>query len=204
MGTRMEQPTPKQFLPLGQHLVIHHSLKVFASLPAVREIVVVCDPLYRPLLAPFSVQCASPGPRRQDSLYNGLLLSTMPWICVHDAARPFITKELVEALFSAGFEVGAATLGIPVRSTLKTCSNDFVSNTLDREGMWEAQTPQLIARSLLEAGCARAAAHHLTLTDDVAFAELLGHPVKMVRSTARNFKLTVPEDYDCAQAWCEI
>lgn len=201
-GVRMQTPLPKQFLPLGDKPLARHSLDVFLQCPFIVETVVVCAPEYRSLFNGYSVSFADPGQRRQDSLYNGLqcLSSQVEWVCVHDAARPFLTFEMLERLIQARQEVQAATLAVPIKSTVKEGDGKAcVVRTLDRSRIWEIQTPQLVAKPILEAGFAHAIAHNLTVTDDVTLAELVGCPVKLVLGGYQNIKLTTPEDLLFAQ-----
>lgn len=204
VGSRMGSATPKQFLMLGDKPVARHSFDLFLGLPEVVEIVVVCDPAYRALFHTeiFSgIRFALPGERRQDSVYHGLqaLSSECRMVCVHDAARPFITPELVRCVASAAAEYGAAAAGLPMKYTVKEVNRErLVIKTVDRSQLWEIQTPQIMRRELLEKGYEYANARQLTLTDDVSFVEQLGLPVKLVEGSYDNFKLTTPEDLEAA------
>lgn len=192
-GLRMGQALPKQYLPLAGKPVACHSVAVFLAHPLIAQVIVVAAAEYRSLFT--SVEFAEPGERRQDSLLNGLKRARHEWICVHDAARPFVTEELVTRLIQEGFETGAATLAMPVKNTLKESdANGFVHHTPDRSLIWEVQTPQFVSKMVLERGFAHAHAHHITVTDDVSLAELVGHPVKLVRGSYQNIKITTPED----------
>lgn len=201
VGSRMGSATAKQFLPLGEKLVIHHCLEVFFSSPDIQEVIVVCETHYQPLLQNYPVKFALPGQRRQDSLYQGFLQTSSPWICIHDAARPFISLSMLEQLFKEGKEVGAAVLAIPMRSTVKLCQGPWVEKTLDRQLLWEAQTPQFLSREILQKGFEHVHKHSITVTDDVMLAELIGHPTKLVTGSPSNIKLTTAEDYQLACAW---
>jgi len=194
-GTRIGSSLPKQYLPLDEKPIACHSLEVFLNHPAIAQCIVVCAPEYRSYFSNYSVQFAEPGERRQDSLFNGLQLVEHNWVCVHDAARPFLTSELLTQLIEEGKEIGAATLALPVKNTVKECDpNGFVRSTPDRSYIWEVQTPQLLSKEVLEKGFAYADAHQLTVTDDVSLAELIDHPVKLVSGSYKNFKITTPED----------
>ncbi len=195
MGARMESPLPKQYLLLNGKPIACHSLEIFLNHPMVEQVIVVCALEFRPHFSRYSVQFADPGARRQDSLFNGLEIAKHPWVCVHDAARPNLTAELLDRLIEEGKEVGAATLALPVKNTVKECDqNGFVSSTPDRHYIWEVQTPQLLTKEILEKGFAYANTHRLTVTDDVSLAELIGHPVKLVSGSYQNIKITTPED----------
>ncbi len=201
-GSRMQADMPKQFLKLGSKTVVRHSFDVFMEMPEIDEIVVVCAPEFRhhfdTTQAPKKgVRFALPGVRRQDSVYHGLLGTspTSELICVHDGARPFIDKALVLRVLEAGLQHGAATVGMPIKFTVKESnSENFVRATPDRSFIWEIQTPQIIQRSLLTAGFEYARVHNLTVTDDVSLAELIGKPVKLVEGSHINLKITVPAD----------
>ncbi|MGM0439495.1 MAG: 2-C-methyl-D-erythritol 4-phosphate cytidylyltransferase [Chlamydiota bacterium] len=201
IGSRMAAPIPKQFMKLHGKPLILHSLEVFLSL-GVGEIIVVCAEEYRFIFSSYNVKFASPGHRRQDSVYNGLKEAnpTSEVICIHDAARPFITTTMVQNVLSAVNEYGAATVGMPVAFTVKQADeNGFVSSTLDRSHIWEIQTPQALRQDLLRKGFEYANHHHLTVTDDVSLAELLGEQVKLIEGSRKNIKITTPEDLSVAQ-----
>lgn len=194
-GTRMGCPTPKQYLHFQEKPIACHSLEIFLKYPYIQQYIVVCASQYRSYFTSYPVVFAEPGERRQDSLYNGLQLAREEWIFVHDAARPFISHELIDRLIQEGKEGGAAALAMPVKNTLKECDpSNHVKNTLDRSKIWEIQTPQLLKKEVLEQGFAYAQKHQITVTDDVSLAELIGHPVKLIRGSYQNIKITTPED----------
>lgn len=202
-GTRVGSTTPKQFLPLNGRPIALHSLEVFSASSLFEEICVVCEPAFIPLFSDFQTKFASPGERRQDSALAGFqaLTKKSEWVVFHDAARPYISAELVSKLLDAGKEIGAAALGVPVKSTLKQKNHhEYVTKTPDRSAFWEIQTPQILHRDLLDQGFSHAKKQKLTVTDDVSLAELVDHPVKLVRGDYRNIKITTPEDLLIAQA----
>ncbi|MBA3602362.1 MAG: 2-C-methyl-D-erythritol 4-phosphate cytidylyltransferase [Parachlamydiaceae bacterium] len=205
----MGLPLPKQFLILNGKPIAQHSLDVFASMPEIIEIVVVCAPEYHHLFDLSSVQAklsfALPGNRRQDSVFNGLQeLSLNPTlVSVHDTARPLITATLVHRIADAAEKYGAATAALPVKFTVRE-SDDFglVVRTPNRSSMWEIQTPQIVRLSLLREGFANAHVKGLNVTDDVSLVELMGLPVQLIEGCHRNLKITTPEDLVIAQALC--
>lgn len=193
-GSRMGTSVPKQFLDLKGKPIALYSYELFASLPYVTEIVVVCPEEYRYL---FDTNLfAEPGDRRQDSAYNGFLKTSRgsELICVHDTARPFIEREDIDALYAAAVESGAATLARPVKYTIKQAQGHFVTATLDRDSLYEIHTPQMIASELLEEGFANAQKYNLTVTDDVSLVEAIDKPVRLVSCAESNVKLTTPHD----------
>ena len=199
VGTRMGAPTPKQFLPLRGKMVASYSLDLFRFMPEVVELVVVCAPEYRHQF-PSGVLFADPGPRRQDSVYNGLQKTSQPCVLIHDAARPLIDAALVRAVLNAVHTYGAATAATLVPFTVKEGTVDgMVVKTLDRSRLWDIQTPQGARRDLLIQGFEKANQQGLTLTDDVSLIELRGLPVKLVQGPSHNLKLTLPRDFAVAE-----
>lgn len=205
-GSRMKSEVPKQFLPIKDKVVARHSFDLFASMPEVKEIVVVCAPEYRHHFLSHSshtkLTFAMPGERRQDSTYNGLMAvqTDCSLICVHDSARPLINIPLIRRVIEAAMQHGAATAGMPVKFTIKECNTQhFVERTPDRALIWEIQTPQVIQAHLLKEGFKHALRHKLSVTDDVSLVELLNLPVKLVEGCYTNLKITTPDDLDLTQ-----
>lgn len=202
MGTRMQSHTPKQFLAINQKTIASYSFELFLTMSEIDEIIVVCPPSFRELFTSAQakpVKFALPGERRQDSLYNGLQASSYELICIHDAARPFIDRELVLRVLESGRQHGAATAGVPIKFTIKESDPyNFVKNTPNRANIWEIQTPQALHRNMLIEGFKYARENNLTVTDDVSLAELIGTKVKIVEGSHTNIKLTVPSDLNIA------
>lgn len=205
-GTRIGGPIPKQFMPLGGLPLALHSFKVFLACPQIDEIVVVCPEAYQHLFSTSgndkSVRFASPGNRRQDSVFNGLekSISSSPLVCIHDGARPFINAGMVGKVLEEAHNCGAATVAVPLKFTVKEAdSSGNVINTPDRSKLWEIQTPQVVSRALLRKGFDYALANGLTVTDDVSLVELIGGKVKLVEGSHTNIKLTVPSDIAFAE-----
>lgn len=201
-GLRMGTALPKQFLTLHKKPIAHYSLEAFLSYPEIQEVVVVCDPAYRHFFSSYPVKFALPGERRQDSVYHGFQMTSehSHWLCIHDAARPFVEHKMIERLIGEGKKVGAATVGMPIKYTVKLAKEPLlVDYTLNREQVWEIQTPQFLRRDILHQGFQIAHERQLTVTDDVAFAELLAHPVKLVEGSHSNLKITTREDLIVAE-----
>ena len=187
VGCRFCGVVPKQFVDLCGKPLALHSFALFQQLPV--ELVVVVAAEYRHLFG--DVLFANPGARRQDSMANGLQRCSREWILVHDSARPFVSRDMVERLYQAAQETGAATTGMPITATVKQVGDrSFVEKTLDRTRLWEIQTPQMVHRSLLLKGLAL----QKEVTDDVSLAELVGCPVRVIEGSRRNLKVTSPED----------
>jgi 2-C-methyl-D-erythritol 4-phosphate cytidylyltransferase len=137
------------------------------------------------------------GRERQDSVGAGLAtLADCAWVLVHDAARPLVTEAIVEAGLAAARRHGAAVAATPVRDTLKRVDpgSGLVRETVERAGLWAAQTPQVFRASLLREAFQLAGARAGSYTDDAALVAAAGYPVAVFPGAAENLKLTVPED----------
>ncbi len=209
MGTRMGGSVPKQYLTIHNKPLALHSFEIFASMPEVHQIVVVCESAYEDFFKLYEgskpLLFARPGLRRQDSLWNGIqFLEGDPLVCVHDSARPFIGASLIRRAVESAEEIGAAAIGVRVKATIKVCNSEqMIVNTPDRSQLWEMQTPQVVRLNLLKEGFAIAQETNMTVTDDVALAELAGKPAKVIEGSYINIKVTTPEDLLVAQKFLE-
>ncbi len=209
-GTRMGKDMPKQYLPLGGKTVLRHSLETFLKHPRISGVRVVINEALRDLYdaAVAGLDLLPPvagGKRRQDSVRLGLesLVSEQPdLVLIHDAARPFIDDATIDRTIEAlGLHEGAL-VAVPVVDTLKreavAAGVIFSGATVDRSGLWRAQTPQGFRFApLLEAH--RQAATGPEMTDDAAVAEAAGMKVALVTGHENNFKITAPADLERAE-----
>jgi len=205
-GARMGTDVPKQFLSLGGIPLLIHALRVFDAAACISEVIVVvpeddrdhCCHEVLPLYHLKKVtQVIAGGPRRQDSVYNGLRAADpqSSIILVHDAVRPFLTVTLVNSVVDSADKHGAAIVAIPMRDTVKRVTSDqMIQKTLDREGLWLAQTPQAFRKALLEEAHHKGQSVGCEATDDAFLVEQLAHPVAIVTGTSENIKITRPED----------
>jgi 2-C-methyl-D-erythritol 4-phosphate cytidylyltransferase len=207
-GERMGQERPKAFLELGGEPLLLRAARAFDAAPSVASLIaVVPDALTsvaRTLLAPLGKLGAvvAGGERRQDSVLAGLAQLPEGFegvVLVHDAARPLVEVELVEAVARQAFATGAALPVLPLVDTVKRVRGGRVVETLDRSELGGAQTPQGFRVALLREAIAAAARAGLELTDEAMAVERLGHPVDAVPGSKRNRKLTTPDDL----AWAE-
>ncbi len=142
------------------------------------------------------------GPDRQASVMRGLSACTLPLVAVHDAARPFLSLADFMAVLKAGADYDAATLGHPVRDTLKRLDDaGNVGANVDRSGVWAVQTPQVFERRLLTGAHRDAEQAGISVTDDAALIERLGIPVRIVQGSKWNVKLTDPDDLEFMRQW---
>ncbi len=211
MGTRLGGARPKQFLDLGDGMVmLLRSLDALAGCASVDELVVALpqgasEGWERDVVRIKPVKFVNGGPRRQDSVANALasVSEAADIIVIHDAARPFVTPDLVERVINAASEHGAAIAAVSVTDTVKQTGGDgsgarIVRATLPRETIVLAQTPQAFRRDVLVR--AMAAAPDAPLTDEAMLVEQAGFPVHIVEGEPRNIKVTTADDLAIARA----
>ena len=203
-GRRFGGPVPKQYRRLGGEPVLRRTIGVFLGHAAGFAIRVVIHPDDRALFdeATAALDLAPPvdgGETRQQSVHGGLeaLAADPPdVVLIHDAVRPFVDGETISAVLEAAARHGAALASVAVPDTLKRARDGFVAATVDRTGMWRAQTPQGFRfRAILDAHREAAADASLAdLTDDTQLAERRGLRVAVVPGSEDNFKITAEPD----------
>jgi 2-C-methyl-D-erythritol 4-phosphate cytidylyltransferase/2-C-methyl-D-erythritol 2,4-cyclodiphosphate synthase len=208
-GERAGQGPPKQYRLLGGRSVLAHSLATFLAHPMVNRVVVVIDEAHRDLyrsLALADDKLMTPvrgGSSRQESVRLGLeaLDGGAPSrVLVHDAARPFLSPALVDRVAGALDRSDAVVPVLPVTSTLKRVdANGRVDETVSRDGLFAAETPQGFAFAPILAAHQRAAREGKRFTDDAAVAEWAGIAVSTVPGEAGNVKLTTEADFADAE-----
>ena len=209
-GARMGTNTPKQYLPLNGRPLIWHALATLCAVGAITRVFVVLSPddaywpdaEMRELGAKLTVlRCG--GAARANSVTNGLramsdLLGNIPddWVLVHDAVRPCLTVAQVEKLIAeVGEDAAGGLLAVPVADTLKRAHDSSrVLETVPREGLWQAQTPQMFRHQLLLEGLDFAP----QVTDEASAIEALGLSPRLVTADATNLKVTYPLDLQLA------
>ncbi len=204
----------KMLTPIAGKPLLTHTLTRLLASADLAEIVLVVRPGtendFEPAVAPARevagntpIRLVAGGAERQDSVQNGLAATQVrDYVLIQDAARPFLTKELVESVFLAAQEHGAAVCGYPATDTLKHAKEDgFVINTVDRSVVWQVQTPQIFRYDLLMEAYAAVQAVGMAVTDDTAAVEQLGKPVKIVRYDGLSLKMTRLMDWHLAQAY---
>ena len=197
----------KPFAPLAGRAVWLHSAEKFLERDDVKQVVVVVAPEDREAflekfganLAFMGVTLAEGGSHRSESVHNGLKKFTpeIDMVAVHDAARPCIAQPWIDRVFTAGAETGAAILAIPVAGTLKRVdANSVITETVDRTSLWEAQTPQVFSRAVLEKAFAAGQGRP---TDEAQLVEAIGQKVTVVPGSPINLKITSREDLKLAE-----
>ena len=195
----------KQYTELAGEPVLLRSLRPFLEHPEVEWVVVVLpagdvdDP---PFELPAGVTVVAGGAERGDSVRNGLAVvpEAADAVLIHDAARPLLPGVVVERVLRAIGGGTGAIAAVPVADTLKRVDADGrITATVDRSGLWRAQTPQGFPRATIAEAYARAAAEGVTGTDDAALVERYGGRVTVVEGDTRNLKITRPEDLRLAE-----
>jgi len=122
-------------------------------------------------------------------------------VLVHDAVRPFLTREMIGGVLEQAAKHGAAVVAIPMRDTVKQVGADrLIECTVDRRSLWLAQTPQAFRLALLREAHRKAKQEGIHATDDAQLVEHLGHRVALVEGSAENIKITRPEDLAIGEA----
>ncbi len=156
---------------------------------------------YRANLAFLDLELIEGGAERVDTVEKGLahVRPDVDFVAVHDAARPLIAREWIDAVFQAAEKTGAAIPASPVSSTLKLVDPDgSIVKTVPRDGLWMAQTPQVFGRQLLLDAFAQRG--DFQPTDEAQLVERMGHPVQVVECSPMNLKITSAEDFRLAEA----
>jgi 2-C-methyl-D-erythritol 4-phosphate cytidylyltransferase len=207
-GERMGQERPKAFLELAGVPLLLRAARVFEAAPSVSRLVAVVPEAQlaeakRLLIGLVKLHAVvAGGERRQDSVLAGLAAVPADFdgvVLVHDAARPLVDVELVEAVAQQAAATGAALPVLPLVDTVKRVRGGRVVETLDRAELGGAQTPQGFRAALLREACEAATRAGLAITDEAMAVERLGRPVQAVPGSPRNRKITTPEDL----AWAE-
>lgn len=157
---------------------------------------------YGPNMAFMNVELTLGGALRSDSVAAGLakIKDDVDYVAIHDAARPCATAVMIDGVFAAAVQHGAAILAAPVHDTLKhSCADLQIDATVPREHLWMAQTPQVFRKELILKAYAERSKHP-AVTDDAQLVEALGHPVMIVPSDLSNFKITAKSDIFLADA----
>jgi 2-C-methyl-D-erythritol 4-phosphate cytidylyltransferase/2-C-methyl-D-erythritol 2,4-cyclodiphosphate synthase len=206
-GTRLGSDVPKQLLEVGGRSLLRRSVEAFDGHPGVGELVVVLPPEMvadgGSIVGETTHPCrfTAGGARRQDSVREGFaaLSSDTDVILIHDAARPFADRALIDRVIAAARETGASVPAVQARDTVKRVrgADRLVSETIPRDEIWLAQTPQGFRRDVLSR--AVAAGETVEATDEAMLAEHAGHPVRGVAGSEANIKITTREDLERAR-----
>jgi len=210
-GTRLRGPVPKQYQPIRGVPMVLRAVRPFLAHPEVGRVVLVLPaadaaspPGFLAGLTGERLVLAAGGDTRSDSVTAGLaaLGPGCAVVLVHDGARPFVERGVIDAVIGHARRGEPAIAAVPLSDTLKESAPSEplrVARTLARDGLWRAQTPQAFPRSILLQAYARAASERRFGTDDAELVERLGISIRIVPDSSRNLKITSPEDLALAE-----
>lgn len=212
-GQRFGGAVVKQYLPVAGKSVLAHSIDAVNIFPEIAGVTVVLsseDRMFSGIRSQVGegVETVSGGATRAESVLNGLkaIRNAHPetqWVLVHDAARPCLSRECVQRLLEQGLQnPDGALLAIPVQDTLKRADeSQSVVSTVDREGLWAAQTPQLFPLDRLHQALEAMLQDGEQPTDEAGAMERAGARPSLVMGSPANIKITWPDDVAIAEAW---
>ena len=195
----------KQFKLLGRRPLLFHTLTSFLECDDIAEIVVAVPKVNLETisreLANFTsvkpIKTVAGGAQRQDSVLNGCiaLSENVEIIAVHDAARPFVTPELISATIAGCYEADGCIAALPSKDTVKQVLKNNIHKTIDRDSIWLAQTPQTFHKDIL----INALQQDMVATDEASMVEATGGTVLVTEGFVGNFKITTNEDWQLAE-----
>ena len=208
-GRRLGAAKPKQLLDIGGGSMLQHSVRAFLGHPRVADVVVVVSPDLTTLalagIEPSraaALRVVKGGERRQDSVANGFaaVAPESDVVLIHDAARPFVSADLIDRTIDAAAAHGAAIAALQSRDTVKRVAGDGrITETIPRETIYLAQTPQGFRRDVLAAAI-ELGRSGVEATDEAMLAERAGYHVHVVDGDPGNVKVTTSADLDAARA----
>ena len=211
VGARMEAGSPKQYLAIAGKPMLRHALDAFLASPLIAHtyVVVSADDGVIDTVVPAQgvtvLRCG--GATRMDSILNGLRalqgsMAAHDQVLVHDAARPGLTPALIAKLITeVGEHPAGGLLALPVVDTVKRAGPGSLSvQTVPRDGLWLAQTPQMFSYALLHRALSQAP-DPLAITDDASAVEALGLAPRLIEGHPRNLKVTLPRDIHTAELY---
>jgi len=210
-GTRFGGKRKKQFTDVGGRAIFLRSVELFANRDDVKQVLLgiseedeeIVKIKWGPNLSFFGVKLFFGGADRSETILKGLELvaEDAELVAVHDACRCCATEQLINDVIAKAAETGAAIPAAPVTATVKQVEDGTIVRTVNREGLFEAQTPQIFESSLLKRAYANIAnVDRATVTDDAFLVEAIGHKVAVVESDSSNIKITRPSDVAIAEA----
>lgn len=213
-GKRMGSDVQKQYLDLCGKPVLFYSLSAFQNAGVIDEIILVTETGWETFCQEEFVEkyqltkvraITAGGSERYLSVQKGLeLIDGEGIVFVHDGARPFVTQEIIDRVYEETIKHKACVVGMPVKDTIKIADEkDYVKDTPDRRSVWTIQTPQVFDTALLKGAYSMLMREsYISVTDDAMVVEqMLGCPIKLVRGSYQNIKITTPEDMWAAQTF---
>jgi len=200
----------KQLKLLNGRPLIFHTIQPFINSELINEIIVVVPKEnvnqvgreFKSTLTSKKIEVISGGKTRQQSVNNGLKMSNKEseLICIHDGVRPFLTVTLIKKVIKAAIGHDGAILATPSSDTIKRVLGNQILETLPREEIWRAQTPQVFLKSALEEAIEIAIDENLEGTDEASILEKIGYQIGFIEGSSLNIKITTKEDWIFAKA----
>ena len=207
----MQSATDKPYITIGGRTILAHTLDVFEACKAVDGYVLVVEPtrvqFWREQLSKKDsdyrrlAEVVAGGSTRQESVYHGIMAldDDTEAVLIHDAARPCVENEALEASVRGCVRHGAVISATPATDTMKIIRDGLVAATPDRSTLWRAQTPQTFRYRVLRAAHERAREEGYDGTDDAELVERAGYAVRVLEGTPDNIKITTAEDLEIAE-----
>lgn len=208
---RMGRQINKVFLPLLNKPLIFYTIIPFQNCAFIEEIIIVAQKNeikdFEKLKSLYGFdkikRIVNGGKERQDSVYNGLMSikngKINDIIVVHNGSNPLVKETEIIECVNAAKKYGASVAGFPLKDTIKKISNNLVEKTVERDNIFQAQTPQAIKYKLFLDAFDNAAKNNVNLTDDVSLVESIGGKVRIVQSSYENIKVTTQDDLAIAE-----
>ena len=210
-GARAGSGEPKQFRSIAGVPLLLRALRPFTSHPDVARVTVALPagiaehpPEWLGKLRGERLEFVTGGATRADSVRAGLgaLAPDVRIVLVHDAARPFVGRETIDAVIACARSGAGAVAAVPMSDTIKEAGEGGrITRTVPRDKLWRAQTPQGFPRPMLEQAYARLKIDDHPPTDDAELCERAGFPVNVVADSAHNLKVTTADDFRIAEAF---
>ncbi len=209
-GRRITSRIEKPYIKLYGRSILAHTLIKLSKNRNIHEIIVAVkrskiSKVKREIIKKFKlkkVRVVTGGKERKDSVFNALknVSGDIDYILIHDSVRPFITDNLINSSLKAAKTFGSSVVGVPILPTLKYRRKDgSIQYTPDRRDFWEAQTPQVFKRELIERSYKKIGKKKLNITDDSMLVERLGKKPKLVMGSYKNIKITTQKDLELAK-----
>ncbi|KAB3533599.1 2-C-methyl-D-erythritol 4-phosphate cytidylyltransferase [Alkaliphilus pronyensis] len=210
-GRRLGGKINKQYIEIYNKPIVAYTLEVFQRCEMIEGIVLVVgekeiDFCKKEIVEKYGftkiISVLAGGKERINSVHNGLkeLPDQCEIVSIHDGARPFVTNEMINKSIIAAQEVGGAIVAVPVKDTIKAInSNMEVEKTIDRGKLWSVQTPQSFRFNQLKELYSKYLENGKDITDDAMLFEREGYPIKVIKGSYENIKITTPEDLFMAE-----
>lgn len=215
LGLRLKSSIPKPLVKIGQKPILIYTLTALAKSSLIKNFLIAAPneyiERYKNALDKYRIRkrvdLVIGGLTRKDSVENCLKEAPADTdiVLIHDAARPFVSKELIDQLLEAARKNKAVICGVPVKATIKRAKSKgqrangiFVERTLNRDNLWEIQTPQVFSKDLILEAYERYGFG--SVTDDASLVEQMGVRIKVILGSYFNIKITTPEDLIFAEA----